>query len=63
MSFATMQRALRYITKLDRAKLAANDLDELNDYYKSLNISATELFKILNRVTYAQAVSRRHFQL
>ena len=51
MSFSTMQRALRYSPRLDRAKMATRDLKELTHYYKSLNISATELFKILNRVT------------
>lgn len=45
-----MQSTLRYMTKLDRAINNERPLKELNQFYKSRNISALDLFKILEEV-------------
>ena len=45
-----MQLTLRYMTKLDRAIDNEKELKELYQFYKSQNISALELFKILEEV-------------
>lgn len=38
------------MTKLDRAIIDEDELQELNDFYRTLNISAHDLFKILTKV-------------
>jgi hypothetical protein len=48
--YEKMQLTLRYMTKLDRAINNERELKELNEFYKSRNISALELFKILEMV-------------
>lgn len=48
ITYSTMQKTLRYMTKLDRAETGRMELDELSQYFRSLNISATELFSVLN---------------
>ncbi|XP_046452018.1 pickpocket protein 28-like [Daphnia pulex] len=47
ISYQKMQLTLRYMTKLDRAINNERELKELNEFYKSRNISALDLFKIL----------------
>lgn len=47
VSYSEMQSTLRYMTKLDRAINNERPLKELNQFYKSRNISALDLFKIL----------------
>ncbi|XP_046452024.1 sodium channel protein Nach-like [Daphnia pulex] len=49
VSFATIQRTLRYMTKLDRATKKEHDLGVLSRFYKSENITATDLFDLLKR--------------
>jgi hypothetical protein len=49
--YEKMQLTLRYMTKLDRAINNERELKELNEFYKSRNISALELFKILEMVS------------
>jgi len=46
-----MQLTLRYMTKLDRAIDNEKELKELDEFYKSRNISALDLFKILEEVS------------
>lgn len=38
------------MTKLDRAVIDEDELLELSQFYRSLNISAAELYKILKKV-------------
>ena len=45
-----MQSTLRYMTKLDRAINNKEQLESLHKLYKSINISANDLFQILKTV-------------
>jgi len=47
-----MQKTLRYMTKLDRAINNQEDLKSLNQFYRTVNISAKDLFQILKNVRY-----------
>jgi len=49
--YTKMQLTLRYMTKLDRAINNEKELKELDEFYKSRNISALDLFKILEMVS------------
>ncbi len=49
--YQKMQLTLRYMTKLDRAINNEKELKELDEFYKSRNISALDLFKILETVS------------
>lgn len=50
VSYSKLQSTLRYMTKLDRAINNEKELDELNEFYQSHNISALDLFYILEEV-------------
>ncbi|KAI9565143.1 putative amiloride-sensitive sodium channel [Daphnia sinensis] len=49
ITYEKMQKTLRYMTKLDRAIQNEKELDNLSGYYKSLNISSTDLFDVLKK--------------
>lgn len=49
------------MTKLDRAVIDEEELLELSQFYRSLNISASELYKILKKVKMrANYLQNRH---
>lgn len=50
ITYEKMQKTLRYMTKLDRAIQNEKELDNLSGYYKSLNITSTDLFDVLKKV-------------
>lgn len=50
MSYSKLQSTLRFLTKLDRAIDQDEELEELNEFYNELNISALDLFNILEKV-------------
>ncbi|XP_032777886.2 pickpocket protein 28 [Daphnia magna] len=49
VSYSTIHKTLRYMTKLDRAIKHEHDLEQLSDFYKSENITAIELFELLKK--------------
>jgi hypothetical protein len=46
-----MQQTLRYMTKLDRAIKNEKELENLSEFYRTLNISSADLFDVLKKVT------------
>ena len=46
-----MQDTLRYMTKLDRAINAQEELQRLSQFYKTANITPNDLFEVLKRVS------------
>lgn len=53
-----MQKTLRYMTKLDRAIQNEKELEKLNEFYHSYNISATDLFAVLKEVIKIHATTK-----
>ena len=47
-----MQETLRFMTKLDRAILQEEQLQQLSQFYRSENISPMDLFKLLRDVSW-----------
>lgn len=45
-----MQKTLRYMTKLDRAINNEDELNALNQFYQTSDITATDLFNVLKEV-------------
>ena len=45
-----MQDTLRYMTKLDRAINAQDELQRLSQFYKMANVTPNDLFEVLKRV-------------
>lgn len=45
-----MQDTLRYMTKLDRAIGAKGELQRLSQFYKTANITPSDLFEVLKQV-------------
>lgn len=52
VSFERMQETLRYMTKLDRAILAEQQLQQLSQFFRSENISPMDLFMLLREVNF-----------
>lgn len=57
-----LQQTLRYMTKLDRAINMEKELEDLSSKYKSLNISALDLFELLENVGYTTDVFASSFR-
>ena len=47
---------MNYMTKLDRAIGSEKELQELNFFYESLNVTPIDLFNILEKVNFITSI-------